>query len=202
MQRADDSNETIDVPRRVRFPLELRPPPGFDPARLETWPHVDGQLEFVQGRLLYMPPCGDIQSDVVSDAVYLLRRWQDAHPGFKIGTNEAGIRLAGASRGADAAVFRREDVAEYTGGFRRVAPVLAVEVAGEDEQELHLREKAGWYLSVGVQLVWLVLPDTREVIVMTAGGESRHRTGALPPHPALPDLAPAVDDFFRQLAGR
>jgi Uma2 family endonuclease len=202
MQRADDSADTIEVPRRVRFPLELNPPAGFDPARLETWPHVDGRLEYVQGRLLYMPPCGDTQSDVVTDVMRLLLRWQDGHEGFKLATNEAGIRLAGASRGADAAVFRRAEVSEYTGGFRRVAPVLAVEVAGQDDGEAHLREKAGWYLSVGVAVVWLVLPDTREVIVMTADGEARHRSGALPAHPALPDLAPPVADFFRQLSGR
>ena len=36
---------------------------------------------------------------------------------------------------ADAAVFRGADVGEYTGGFRRVPPVLAVEVAGQDERE-------------------------------------------------------------------
>ncbi len=132
----------------------------------------------------------------------IVLRWQDDHRGFKVATNEAGIRLAGASRGADAAVFRREDLGDYTGGFRCVPPVLAVEVAGQDERELQLREKAGWYLAVGVAAVWLVLPDTREVIVMTAAGESRHRTGRLPPHDALPDLAPAVADFFLQLTAR
>lgn len=200
MQRADERPETIEVPRGVRFPVELKPPPGFDPARVETWPAVDGRLEYVDGRLLYMPPCGDIQSDVVTDVAYVLRRWQEAHADFKVGTNEAGLRLAGASRGADAAVFRRADLGEYTGGFRRVPPVLAVEVAGQDDREPQLREKAAWYLSVGVPVVWLVLPDTREVIVMTADGESRHRTGELPAHPALPDLAPAVADFFRQLS--
>jgi Uma2 family endonuclease len=200
MQRVHDSAETIDVPRQVRFPLELAPPAGFDPDRLETWPHVDGRLEYVEGRLLYMPPCGDVQSDVVTDVMRVLLRWQDAHTEFKVSTNEAGIRLAGASRGADAAVFRRADLGAYTGGFRRVAPVLAVEVAGQDEREPHLRAKAGWYLSVGVAVVWLVLPDTREVVVMTADGEARHRTGRLPAHAALPELAPSVDEFFVQLA--
>ena len=202
MQRADHPAETIEVPRQVRFPVEVNPPPGFDPAQLETWPRVDGQLEYVEGRLLYMPPCGDIQSDVVSDVMRILLGWQDAHRGFKVATNEAGIRLAGASRGADAAVFRREDLGDYTGGFRRVPPVLAVEVAGQDEREPHLRAKAAWYLSVGVGLVWLVLPTTREVVVLTVHDESRLRTGRLPVHDALPDLRPAVDDFFLQLAAR
>src|SRR5438046_1725451 len=59
---------------------------------------------------------------------------------------------------------------------------------------------AQWYLAPGVPVVWLVLPKSRDVLVVTAGGESRHRPGErLPPHPALPGLEPAVERFFRQL---
>jgi len=51
-----------------------------------------------------------------------------------------------------------------------------------------------------VAVVWLVLPKSRDVLVVTAGGESRHRPGdRLPPHPALPGLEPVVERFFRQL---
>src|SRR5439155_1090581 len=55
----DIDEETIPVPGTVRFPVELTPPEGFDPARLETWPRVEGRLEWVGGRLLYMPPGAD-----------------------------------------------------------------------------------------------------------------------------------------------
>ena len=52
----------------------------------------------------------------------------------------------------------------------------------------------------GVAVVWLALPKTREVVVVTAGGETRHAVGdRLPPHPALRGLEPAVERFFRQL---
>ena len=48
--------------------------------------------------------------------------------------------------------------------------------------------------------VWLALPKTLEVVVVTAAGETRHATGdRLPPHPALPGLEPPVERFFRQL---
>jgi len=43
------------LPGTVRYPVELVPPEGFDPARVETWPRIDGRLEGVEGRLLYMP---------------------------------------------------------------------------------------------------------------------------------------------------
>src|SRR5947208_7848377 len=84
----DVDEATIPVPGTVRFPVELTPPDGFDPARLETWPRVEGRLEWVGGRLLYMPPCGDRQQYTVADVVATLIIWVRAHPEFAVGTNE------------------------------------------------------------------------------------------------------------------
>ena len=195
--------ETIPVPRAIRFPVELIPPEGFDPERCETWPKVEGRLEYVNGRLLYMPPCGDMQQDTVADVVSVLVQWVRAHREFVASTNEAGMILRGAARGADAALFRRSEVGRYEHKFRRVPPVLAVEVAGEDEDEAVLRDKAAWYLGAGVQIVWIVLPEQREVVVITVADEHRCRVGeTLTPHPALPGLAPRADDFFVQISVR
>lgn len=198
---SEPDEETISVPRSVRFPVELTPPEGFDPAEPATWPQVEGRLEWVGGRLLFMPPCGLPQQLTVIDLAVVLGAWVHAHPGFCAGTNEAGIRLGDDTRGADGAVFRRSDLGEQRRGFVRVPPVLAAEVAGEDEPEGALREKARWYLDAGVEVVWLLLPETREVLVATKAGETRHRAGdRLPPQPLLPGLAPAVADFFLQLS--
>ena len=194
--------ETIPVPRLVRFPVELRLPEGFDPDDAATWPHVDGRLEWVGGRLLYMPPCADEQQDTVADVVTPLGLWTRNHPDFVVGTNEAGLRLGGDRRAADAAVFRRAEVGPYTKRFRTVPPVLAVEVAGgDDESETALREKARWYLDNGVAIVWLVLLDRREVIVLTRSAEHRYgMQDTVPVSPLLPGLAPAVAELFRQRA--
>lgn len=190
----------VTLPAGVKFPVELRLPAGFDPERGETWPAVEGRLEFVGGRLLYMPPCGDVQQDVVADVVLALGEWVRRHPAFVLATNEAGMRLGEATRGADAALFRRDAVGPYTGRFRRVPPVLAVEVSGEDETTDVLREKARWYLSVGVPHVWVVIPEERAVLAISARGESRFSLGEqLVEVQELPGLAPAVADFFRQL---
>lgn len=195
-----DEETTIAVPRAVKFPVELEPPEGFDPAEPATWPRVEGRLEWVGGRLLYMPPCGDLQQYTVTEVVFVLVTWAHAHPDFLVGTNEAGMRLGEDTRGADAAVFRRAEVGPPHGGWQRVRPVLAVEVTGRDEREAPLREKAAWYLAAGVEVVWLVLSESREVVVITRGGEQRLRRGeVVPAPPSLPGLAPAVDDFFRQL---
>lgn len=78
--------------------------------------------------------------------------------------------------------------------------VFAVEVAGRDETENELKQKARWYLESGVVVVWIVLLPTREIVVVTVGGESRHGRGSvLPPVEALPGLSMQVDRAFRQL---
>jgi Uma2 family endonuclease len=78
--------------------------------------------------------------------------------------------------------------------------VLTVEIAGEDEDERFLRAKAHWYLGHGTQAVWLVLPESREVLVLRRDGENRHgRHERLPALQALPGLTPEVARFFVQI---
>jgi Uma2 family endonuclease len=185
----------------VRFPIELRVPPGFRPEDPTTWPPAEGRVEYVGGKLLYMPPCGDVQQDVAVDLARVLRNWSDTQPGFVVGGNEAGMYLDGEVRGADAAIWRRADVEPRSGRYRRVAPVLAVEVAGTDEGEAELRPKVRWYLDHGVHVVWLVLPSSREVLVFEVDRESRHGSGErLPSSAHLPGLGVGVDALFAQLA--
>lgn len=183
----------------VRFPVEWRAPEGFRPNDPSTWPQVLGRLEFVDGRIQYLPPCGEVQQDVATDATITLGLWARDHPEFVVGSNEAGMIIGDEVRAADVGVWRRSPGAERT-GFRRTAPILAIEVAGQDESEPMLREKAAWYLKVGVAVVWIVLPESREVLVIDRGSESRHpKGGVLPACPALPGLKVEVAAFFRQV---
>jgi Uma2 family endonuclease len=183
----------------VRFPIELRPA-GIDPGDPTSWPSADGRLEYFEGRLLYMPPCADTQQYVAVDVVFVLRSWAHAHPEFVVGANEAGMKLGSDVRAADAAIWRRADVGAATGRIQHVPPVLAVEVAGSDEGEAVLRAKASWYRGNGVAIVWLILPEAREVIVLGTDRDSRHPEGEqLPEAHELPGLRPHVAAFFSQL---
>jgi Uma2 family endonuclease len=192
-------NDGEVVLRGARFPVEVRHP-GFDPDLPETWPSIVGRFEFVNGRLLYTPPCADTQQYVAVDVVHLLREWSEGRSEFLVGGNEAGMKLGRDIRGADAAIWRRADAGAPKGRFQQTPPLLAVEVAGEDEGEDDLREKARWYLEHGVRVVWLVLPDSREVVVVDQGATTRHRVGeSLSEVPELPGLIPPVARFFAQL---
>ena len=107
--------------------------------------------------------------------------------------------LDGEVRAADVAVWRRSDVGSYRGRFRRVPPLLAIEVAGTDEDEETLLQKASWYLSHGVKSVWLILPATREVLLVTRRRTRRLRGESQLEAPGLSGLHPTADALFRQL---
>lgn len=201
-KQPDLDEEMVLVPAGTLFPIEVKPPVGFDPDDLRTWPEVPGRFEYVEGRLLYMPPCGEIQSAVTADVMYVLGAWQRQHTEFVVGGNEAGLALGDDRYGLDGAVWRREDVGAMKPGFSRVLPVLAVEVAGVRDDEVTLAKKAADYTNHGVAVVWLVIPASRRVLVLLKGSTefSRFDEGdVLAPVAQLPDLAPAVADFFRQL---
>ncbi len=188
----------VPFPRVFKFPVELHQPANFRASDPSSWPKLPGRLEFVGGRLLYMPPCGSPQQGVCADTVGLLRDWSRRHPGYWVGSNEAGMLLDDEVRAADAAVWRKSDVVRH--GYQRRPPLLAVEVEGDDEDETVLQRKASWYIGRGVRLVWLVLHSTREVIVVREG--ERRRFGIkqrLPAERALPGLRPRAADFFVQL---
>ena len=205
MSTAPRYDETLTLPHAVRFPVEMIPPADFDAARLETWPTVTGRLEYVEGRLLYMPPCGDQQQDTMTDVVITLGSWIRAHSEYALGTNEAGMLLRGSTRAADVAIWKRSELGPYSGRLRRVPPVLAVEVAGDasSDTESALRDKASWYLMAGVCVVWIVVPDTRTVVVVTPEGATTLGTSErLPAIVELPGLEPLVAELFVQIDRR
>lgn len=102
-----DDDEVVLKRTGVRFPLELRPS-GLVADDPSTWPSAEGRLELVEGRLLYRPPCADVQQDVAVDLVFALRSWSEHHQGFIVGGNEAGMKLGADIRAADAAVWSAE----------------------------------------------------------------------------------------------
>ena len=73
-------------------------------------------------------------------------------------------------------------------------------LGGTDEDEYLLHDKAEWYLDAGVEVVWIVLPDSREVVAVTAAGAQRVAAGqTLPAHSSLPGLCPRADELFVQI---
>ncbi len=204
MSAASRFDEMTVVPRAaISLPLAFPPPPGFRADDVGTWPPVEGRLEYLDGELLYMPPCAEHQQLTAADVTRTLMNWASQHPEFMVGSNEAGMMFGRDVRAGDAVVYRESDLAVRNEGLIRAIPVLVVEISGRDEPIDYLRSKAQWYIDRGVAVVWLISPQDRTVHVVTQGSEERYQVGEqLSAHAELPSLTPTVDELTEQVARR
>lgn len=141
--------------------------------------------------VLFMPPTGNAREDALLGAAITLGGWVRAHPEFVLGAAASSTWLDAAPRAPDVAIWRRRDLDSYVGRLRRVPPVLAVEIAADDEGGL--REKANGYLDAGVPTVWLVLLEARSVLVVSRSEATRFGADdTLPEPPGLVGLVARV----------
>jgi len=75
------------------------------------------------------------------------------------------------SRIPDIAFVKKERVPEDQWRFANLAPDLAVEIISPEDNFLKVLNKVDAYLEQGTQIVWVVISDTREVLVCTAAGK-------------------------------
>ena len=76
-------------------------------------------------------------------------------------------------------------------------PDLAVEVKSPDDRAAAMRRKALYYLDNGVQLVWLVYPDTQRIEVWTTETSKTLVTGDfLDGGDVLPGFVMSLEDVF------
>jgi Uma2 family endonuclease len=73
------------------------------------------------------------------------------------------------SRIPDVAFVRKERMPEDLFRFPPIAPDLAVEVYSPEDRLSDVLDKIGAYLAQGAQIVWLIIPHTREALVFTKG---------------------------------
>ena len=73
------------------------------------------------------------------------------------------------SRIPDVAFIRKERMPEDLFRFPPIAPDLAVEVYSPDDRLSDVLDKIDAYLAQGTQMVWLIIPHTREALVFTKG---------------------------------
>jgi len=177
----------VVVPASTKFPIELEPPPGFvvdDPA---TWPHIDGRLEYVSGRLLWMPPCGRLQSRVSVSVVTILGVWLRTRHEFVGGGPVRGmdLRMGPASpRRAtydDLLAVPDTKIAEIIDGelvvsprpaipHARAASALYADLAPYDRPVGAAGEAAGWWLLFEPELHF-----DQDVLVPDLAGWTRAR---------------------------
>ncbi len=130
-----------------------------------------GPCELVRGEVVRLSPGGFRHSRVAMRIGWLLETWaQQSGLGRVIGV-EAGFLVEQAPdtvRGADVAYisWQRLPKGREPTGFCDTPPELVVEVRGEGQSWRELLAKAGEYLTMGVNRVWVVDPEKRRVHIL------------------------------------
>jgi len=135
-----------------------------------------GPCELVRGEVMPLSPGGYEHSRISIKVAFALERWAvDSGLGRVIG-NEAGLIVESSPdtiRGADVAYLSYQRLpkgAEPT-GFFKTPPELVVVILGKGQNWRDMVEKAGEYLSMGVDRGWVMNPETRRVHVFRSDAE-------------------------------
>jgi Uma2 family endonuclease len=167
--------------------------------QFERLPDDGMSHELDEGELLSMPPALTLHGIVLTEIVFLLRRFSGRQ---KLGLviTGVGFRLAPDTvRAPDVSFIRAERVRALDLEQRfEGAPDLAVEVISPSESAADIAHKVRQYLRAGVEIVWVVYPRDCSVHVFEPSGSARIlEAGDLLEAPAiLPDFSVCVSELF------
>ena len=135
-----------------------------------------GPCELVRGEVIALSPGGFRHSRITANAAFLIETWARQPGRGRMLTNEAGIIVENdpdTVRGADVVYisYDRLPREKTPTGFCTVSPELVVEVVGKGQGWREMVEKAGEYLRMGVDRVWVIDPDTRRVQILRSDHE-------------------------------
>lgn len=103
-------------------------------------------------------------------------------------------------RGADVAYlsYSRFPKGKRSRGFLRVPPELVVEIIGQGQGWRDMVEKAGEYLRMGVDRVWVIDPDAETLHVFRSDAEPKRLTASdeVADATVLPGFSCKVADIF------
>ena len=165
----------------------------------------DGRCyELVEGRLYEMPPPGQRHGRVTLKIGILLETHAQQYavgraiagdPGFILAHNPDTVRAP------DVAYISYERLPadqEFPLQYNDIVPELAVEVVSPSDTSREIREKADSWLRAGVQMVWVVYPETRQVAVYLTDRDplALQSDDTLDGFPALPGFTCRVADLF------
>lgn len=142
-------------------------------------------------------------SEIAGIIIELIRLWMRlGHPGH-VGSPDGGYTIfpwaPGDVRMPDVSYISKGRLPRTPArGWVTVAPELAVEVVSPGDRFVDVEDKAHDYIRAGVDLVWVVVPNTRSVHVWRKdGSRAVLQTGeVLSGEPVLPGLSIPVANLF------
>jgi Uma2 family endonuclease len=172
-------------------------------ALCERPEYADKQLELDEGRLIVMPPAGELHGTVCWLVIRALTRHIEATQTGRLATNDPGLLLSRdphTVRAPDLAYYRENvRLEEISPGLAKRLPDLVVEVLSPSDRLGMVMRKVQQYLRAGIAMVWVVDAESRNVTVYRAGREPRvlEENEILDGEEVLPGFTCAVADLFR-----
>ena len=159
------------------MPTLLAPaiPPGVRATADTLYSDYGGiRCELVRGIVYPMPPAGPDHGETSLDAGSVIRQHVKSRKLGKAYGAETGFlieRDPDTVLAPDVAFVRTERVVKIRRGFFPGPPDLAVEVVSPDERPTAVRKKVRQWLDAGCQMVWVIDPRKRTVVVYRPGLE-------------------------------
>ncbi len=171
-------------------------------ALCERPEYADTQLELDEGRLVVMPPAGELHGRQCAWIVALLMDYA-RRAGGAVLCNDPGLLLSrdpDTVRAPDLAYYRENvRLEEISPGLAKRLPDLVVEVLSPSDRLGMVMRKVQQYLRAGIAMVWVVDGESRNVTVYRTGREPRvlEENEVLDGEDVLPGFTCAVADLFR-----
>ena len=182
----------------------LKPTPGkATEADLLRMIERKGRLCELVDKTLVVKPMGYDEGSLAIRIGHLLASFLDENDLGNLSGSDGTMRLmAGLVRVPDVSFTRWNKFPEDRSSAGRITnfgPDLAVEILSESNTKSEMRRKVREYFSSGTELVWLVDPLTRTVMVYTTpeAGVSQSEDDTLDGGTVLPGFSVGIDRVFR-----
>ncbi len=165
-------------------------------------PTGDVKYELHDGRLIVMPPPGDIHAHRQARFIAHLFAWGEQR-GYGEARGEVGLLLRRNPDhlvGPDAVFIAKASLPPRVSpeGYLLTVPELVVEVRSKNDTQAEIDEKVRDYLAAGVTLVWVADPAARTVTAYQSNQPPAvfGPTDTLTAQPVIPGFAVPVADLL------
>lgn len=163
----------------------------------------DKRFELVYGELREMSPAGGLHGVIANKFGRIIGDFVESRKLGHVTAAETGYRLKENAdhkdlvRAPDVGFIRFERLQDIPEGYIPMAPDLAVEVVYPHDYAELIQERVNDFLNFGTQMVWVVYPGIRMVMVHTPDSTQKHTAAdTLNGGDVLPGFTLNVADIF------